>query len=82
MKPEVCEQYGLRPFYKSYSHWEKMTADQRNKSLAWFRKLPDHLKGNYYIFMLFHSLLDSISSFTYHCINFILTLFSYYFTNS
>ncbi len=53
MKAEVLEQYGLRPFYKSYSQWEKMTTDQRNKSIAWFRKLPDHLKGKYICLTMF-----------------------------
>jgi hypothetical protein len=45
IKQEVCEQYGLCPFYKPYSHWEKTTMDQRNKSVAWFCQLSDRLKG-------------------------------------
>jgi hypothetical protein len=45
MKADVCEQHGLRPFFKSYNNWDQMTMEQRNKTLPWFRKLPDHLKG-------------------------------------
>jgi len=45
LKQEVLEQHGLRPIYKSYSNWEKMTAEQRNKAVAWFRKLPEPLRG-------------------------------------
>lgn len=36
---------GKRDFYKSYSLWEKMTVEQRNKSISWFRSLPEHLQG-------------------------------------
>jgi hypothetical protein len=53
IKQDVCEQHGFQPFYKSYTQWEKMTMDQRNESLAWFCKLPDHLKGKL-IFFMFH----------------------------
>jgi len=35
IKQDVCEQRGLRPFYKSYTLWDKMTMDQRNKGLAY-----------------------------------------------
>jgi hypothetical protein len=45
LKPEVHEPCGLRPFYKSYGKWETMTADQRNKAVAWFRKLSQEVKG-------------------------------------
>jgi hypothetical protein len=44
LKAEVLEQHDLHPFYKSYTTWEKMTREQQNKAVAWFRKLPDHLK--------------------------------------
>ena len=37
--------YGVREFYKSYPCWDKMTQDQKNKSLAWFRSLPDGVQG-------------------------------------
>jgi hypothetical protein len=58
LKQEVLEQHNLRPFYKSYSNWEKMTGEQRNKSVAWFRKLPEPLKGKfsdvlYFLFLVF-----------------------------
>jgi hypothetical protein len=55
LKAEVLDQHNLRPFYKSYSNWEKMSADQRNKAVAWFCKLPEPLKGN--AFNFFHSFL-------------------------
>jgi hypothetical protein len=53
IKQDVCEQHGLRPFYKSYTQWEKMTMNQRNKSLAWFCKLPDHSKGKLIFYVSF-----------------------------
>lgn len=36
---------GKREFFKSYSFWEKMTMEQRNKTISWFRSLPEHLQG-------------------------------------
>jgi hypothetical protein len=45
LKPNFLEEKGLRPFYKSYICWEKMTADQRDKAAAWFRRLPPNLQG-------------------------------------
>jgi hypothetical protein len=53
IKQDVCEQHGLQPFYKSYTQWEKMTMNQRNKSLAWFCKLPDHSKGKLIFYVSF-----------------------------
>ena len=35
---------GLKSFYKSYSTWSKLNPDQQDKAVAWFRKLPDHVK--------------------------------------
>jgi len=37
-----------REFFKSqqYSNWEKMTEDQKNKSIAWFELLTDSVKSN------------------------------------
>ncbi len=55
LKAEVLDQHNLHPFYKSYSNWEKMSADQCNKAIAWFRKLPEPLKDN--AFNFFHSFL-------------------------
>jgi len=34
IKPEVLTHCGLKPFYKSYSSWQKLTADQRNKVIS------------------------------------------------
>jgi hypothetical protein len=45
LKSEVLQPLGLREFYKSYSTWEKMSIDQGNKALAWFRHLPEQLQG-------------------------------------
>ena len=45
IKPEVFERFGLRPFYKSYIYWEKMTGEQRNKAVAWYRKLSPEIQG-------------------------------------
>ena len=36
---------GKRDFYKSYICWKKMTVEQRNKTLSWFRSLPEHFQG-------------------------------------
>ena len=35
---------GLKSFYKSYSTWSKLNPDQQDKAVAWFQKLPDHVK--------------------------------------
>ena len=37
-----------KEFFKSqqYSNWEKMTEDQKNKSMAWFELLTDSVKSN------------------------------------
>jgi hypothetical protein len=45
LKSEVLQPLGLREFYKSYSTWEKMSIDQRNKALSWFRRLPEQWQG-------------------------------------
>jgi hypothetical protein len=44
LKESVYSPLGLRSFYKSYTVWSKLKADQRDKALAWFRKLPEHVK--------------------------------------
>ncbi len=41
----TVKSYGVREFFKSYPCWDKMTQDQKNKSLAWFRSLPDGVQG-------------------------------------
>ncbi len=45
IKPEVYKRFGLRSFYKSYNSWEKMTGEQRNKVVAWYRKLSPEIQG-------------------------------------
>ncbi len=37
---------GMKDFYKSYPSWSKMTADQRNRAIAWFRQLPDEMQDD------------------------------------
>jgi len=52
------ESWGKREFYKSYSSWEKMTMDQRNKALSYFRSLPEEVQGMYafsFIFLFYCS---------------------------
>jgi len=39
---------GMKDFYKSYPTWNKMTADQRNRAIAWFRQLPDEMQGIFF----------------------------------
>jgi hypothetical protein len=45
LKPDFLESMGLRPFFKSYNSWEKMTAEQCDKAAAWFRRLPSNAQG-------------------------------------
>jgi hypothetical protein len=45
IKHEVFERFGLRPFYKTYNSWEKMTGEQRNKAVVWYRKLLPGIQG-------------------------------------
>jgi hypothetical protein len=50
--------WGKREFYKSYSSWEKMMMDQRNKALSYFRSLPEEVQGMYafsFIFLFYCS---------------------------
>ena len=39
------QSWGKREFYQSYLSWEKMTPDQRNKALSYFRGLPEEVQG-------------------------------------
>jgi len=41
---EELKSLGLREFYKSYSSWEKLTSDQRNKTVSYFRSLSEDLQ--------------------------------------
>lgn len=43
---------GLKEFYKSYFSWEKMTNDQKNKTLSYFRALPEELQGMSVVLLL------------------------------
>ncbi len=42
---EELTSIGRREFYKLYSSWEKMMLDQRNKTVSYFRSLPEELQG-------------------------------------
>ncbi len=57
IKPEVLVRFGLKPFYKSYCSWDKLSVEQKNKALSFFRKLPEHLRGElsrvFFLFSLF-----------------------------
>jgi hypothetical protein len=50
LTPEVLYSCRLREFYKSYPSWERMTPEQKNKTLAWFHTLPAEVKGKYFLF--------------------------------
>lgn len=64
LKVEVLQDHDLRPFYKSYSNWEKMTREQQNKAVAWYRKLPENLKCKYFyvVFKYFYLGISFVSS--------------------
>ena len=64
LKVEVLQDHDLRPFYKSYSNWEKMTREQQNKAVAWYRKLPENLKCKYFyvVFNYFYLGISFVSS--------------------
>ena len=51
--PEVLRASGVHDFYKSYPSWVKMSQDLKNKSLAWFRSLPEETQGFLICFFLF-----------------------------
>jgi hypothetical protein len=42
---EELEAFGKRKFYKSYSSWARMTVEQRNKTVSYFRSLTEELQG-------------------------------------
>jgi hypothetical protein len=42
---EELEAIGKREFYKSYSSWTRMTVEQRNKTVSYFRSLTEELQG-------------------------------------
>jgi hypothetical protein len=53
LKSDVYEAYGLKAFYKSYTSWEKMTVEQKNKAVAWFRKLSSDVRGIVFFVTIF-----------------------------
>jgi len=73
LKVEVLQDHDLRPFYKSYSNWEKMTREQQNKAVAWYRKLPENLKCKYFyvVFNYFYLGISFVSSGSHNSITFI-----------
>jgi hypothetical protein len=54
---------GIRDFYKSYPSWAKMTHDQKNKMVAWFRSLPEDVQGNFF------KKINFITVLLFFCIN-------------
>jgi hypothetical protein len=52
IKPEILIHLKLKPFYKSYCSWEKLSTEQRNKTVSFFRKLPEQLRGTVYNFKI------------------------------
>jgi len=44
LKENAYSPLGLKAFYKSYTTWSKLNAEQQDKALAWFRKLPESVK--------------------------------------
>jgi hypothetical protein len=55
---EVLRASGVHDFYKSYPSWVKMSKEQKNKSLAWFRSLPEETQGiiSFYLLLSFRIL--------------------------
>jgi hypothetical protein len=54
IKTDVLTRHSVaKAFYKSYSNWEKMNQKQKNKTLAYFRKLLQQLQGIFlsYVFL-------------------------------
>ena len=45
--PDVTSSLRIRDFYKSYPSWEKMTQEQKNKAVAWYRTLPHDIQGKF-----------------------------------
>jgi hypothetical protein len=60
LKPELLEGKGLRPFYKSYNSWEKMTAEQHDKAISWFRRLPANITRFVPLFLFYFSFANLI----------------------
>jgi hypothetical protein len=43
--PDIITLLKMKPFYKSYTSWQKLSADQKNKTVSFIRKLPTPLRG-------------------------------------
>jgi hypothetical protein len=41
IKPKILKQFKLKPFYKSYCSWEKLSNGQRHKTVSFYHKLPE-----------------------------------------
>jgi hypothetical protein len=48
------QSWGEREFYKSYSSWDKLSMEQRNKTLSYFCSLPQEVQGNVFNGFFFH----------------------------
>jgi hypothetical protein len=59
IEKDQLKDLGLKEFYKSYFSWEKMTNDQKNKTLSYFRALPEELQGMSLVLLL-HFFLNFI----------------------
>jgi hypothetical protein len=49
IRPEILNQFKLKPYYKSYCSWEKLSKEQRNKTVSFFHKLPEQLRSKFFI---------------------------------
>jgi hypothetical protein len=61
---------GLKEFYKSYFSWEKMTNDQKNKTLSYFQALPEELQGMSLVLLLQFFLIHFINLFSFFFFSF------------
>jgi hypothetical protein len=52
LRPDLLHQLKLKPFYKSYCSWEKLSNEQRNKAVSFFHKLPEPLRGKFLFYNL------------------------------
>ncbi len=46
---EELQCLGQREFYKSYGSWEKLSLDQRNKTISFFRLLSEDIQGTCFL---------------------------------
>jgi hypothetical protein len=46
--PDQLKDLGIREFFKSYLSWEKLTNDQKNKTVSYIRSLPEELQGLFF----------------------------------